>query len=60
LVAVVPVPLLVYFHLLNHGLAFGASPLMVWTLMIWDAALIAVLAAIMVSLTYRFYRPLPA
>ena len=59
LVAVLPVPLLVYFHLLNHDLAFGASLPLVWALMIWDAAIIAVLAAIMGSLTFRFYRPLP-
>lgn len=60
LVAVLPVPLLFYIHLLDHRLAFGASPPLVWALMIWDAALIAVLAAIMGSLTNRFYRPLPA
>lgn len=60
MIAVLPVPLLMFLHFKNHSLAFGAPPATVWALMVWDAALVAVLAVLLGALTYRSYRPPPA
>ena len=60
MVAVLPVPFLMFLHFKNHSLAFGAPPAFVWAVMVWDAALVAVLAVLLGALTYRFYRAPPA
>ncbi|MEY4952349.1 MAG: hypothetical protein RL299_773, partial [Pseudomonadota bacterium] len=44
-------------HFQNHNWAFGASPGMVWALMIWDSLLVALLGLMMGVLIHRSYRP---
>lgn len=55
---IVPLALLVYSHFANHSLAYGAASALVWALMVWDSALVAMLALWMGVITWRGYRPL--